>query len=206
MDARKPVIGLVGGIGAGKTRAAQEFARLGCAVIDADAIGHELLRDDRVRAAVHRRWGDGVFRSDGAVDRGALARVVFGDSADLAALNDLLHPLIRVRMEELIDRAEGDRSVKAVVLDAAVLFEAGWDDLCSRRVFVSCPAEQRAQRVAATRGWDRATWAEREKAQISLDAKARKCDDHIDSSSSVSHLAEQVRRILTQVAHASGCS
>ncbi len=193
--ANTPVIGLVGGVGSGKSTVAEAFRQQGARVIDADAIGHAVLRAPDVQRQVRERWGTGVLAPDGTVDRRALGRIVFADRAELDALNAIVHPRIRAEMERQIavGRAEG---VRAVVLDAAVLFEAGWDDLCDRVLFVDAPEAQRRERVARTRGWDRSTWGAREKSQIPLDNKRGRCDDVLDNSSSVSHLQERVRAYL----------
>jgi dephospho-CoA kinase len=212
------VIGLVGGVAAGKSTAAREFARLGAAVVDGDAIGHELLGAPGVERAIRRRWGAGVFaraerglpvrgradspRRAAAVDRAALGRIVFADPRELAALDRILHPRIRREMKRQIAAARGKACVPAVVVDAAVLFEAGWDDLCTAVVFVDSPACDRARRAAAGKGWDRASWRRREIAQISLDKKRQKSDYIIDNSSGVSRLREQVRQILLKIVHA----
>ncbi len=195
----KPVIGIVGGVGAGKTAAAGEFAALGCRLIDADKIGHELLREPDVLAEVRRRWGDAVLGLDGQVVRAALAEVVFHSPAELAALNAILHPRIRRAMELAITDAQADESVKAVVMDAAVLLEAGWDDLCTHRVFVSAPADDRRRRVAQSRHWSDETWAAREKSQISLDTKASVCEYTLDNRLGASFLREQVRVIFHRI-------
>ena len=194
----KPVIGIVGGIGAGKSTAAQAFADLGCALIDADAIGHELLADPDVLRQVRRRWGQAVG-ADGRVDRRVLAAVVFADAAELEALNRILHPRIRRELARRIARALADADTQGVVVDAAVLFEAGWDDLCTHRVFVAASDEQRSRRVARQRGWDHAVWQQREKTQISLDTKAAKSDYTVDNRSGASRLRKQIRQLLHQI-------
>ena len=200
MSSAKPVIGIVGGVGAGKSTAAAEMVRLGCALVDGDAIGHDLLCRPEVTGQLRRRWGDGVFLPDGAVDREGLGRIVFSDPAERRALDEILHPRIRSIMERQIAEMSRCPEVKAVVIDAAVLFEAGWDDLCTHRVFVDCPPEARARHVLVGRRWDRATWAAREKSQFSLDKKAEMCDYTFSNSSSVSHLAEQVRNFFDGIA------
>jgi len=165
----KPVIGIVGGIGAGKSAAAAELVDLGCRRVDADQIGHELLNAPDVIRQVRQRFGGGVLGPDGAVDRHALGRIVFADAAELRALNAIMHPRIRLRIRQQIAQARADSEVAAVVIDAAVLFEAGWNDLCSHVLFVETPSDQRADRVRTCRGWDELTWRRREKMQISLD-------------------------------------
>jgi len=200
---QKPVIGLVGGIGAGKSTAAGEFAKLGCALIDADAIGRELLATPRVRDELGRRWGGRIFQPDGGVDRKSLGRIVFEDPDELEALNGIMWPLIRRRIEQQLARARGDSTVPAVVLDAAIMLEAGWDELCTHLLFVDAPERVRASR-AAERGWHERTWRRREKSQISLDSKARRCYASVDNSSSVSHLRKQVRQVFNRIVRTAG--
>lgn len=195
----KPVIGIVGGIGAGKSTVAAEFAALGCVLIDADAIGHELLDEDDVRHQVRRRWGPGVFDDDGRVRRGELAARVFADPAELDELNRILHPRIRRQLAERIDAAMAAPGAAGAVVDAAVLFEAGWDDLCSHVVFVAADDPMRLQRVRRQRGWDRQMWQEREKSQISLDKKQAECDYTLDNRPSASLLREQVRQLFHRI-------
>ena len=202
----KPVVGIVGGIGAGKSTVAAEIVRMGGRLIDADKIGHEVLGDPEVSREIRRRWGDGVFAPDGRVDRQALGREAFSDRRELDALSRITHPLIRRGIQRRIAEAVSDPAARLIVLDAAVLFEAGWDDLCTHVVFVDAPDEARAKRAAAQRGWDQAAWRGREIMQISLDKKRRKCDYTIDNSSSVSCLQEQTRQLLHKILRPAECA
>jgi len=197
----KPVIGILGGIGAGKSTVAAELGRLGCRVIDADAIGHQLLDEADVRAQIVELWGEAMLNEQGRVDRSRLAGVVFSDPRHLATLNGVMHGRIRHRMEELIEQALADESVRGVAVDAAVLLEAGWDDLCTVLVFVDAPSEVREKRVIEARRWSASAWAEREKLQISLDKKAARCQYRLRNSSCAACLREQVRRWFEQFLH-----
>ena len=196
---RKPVIGILGGIGAGKSTVASEFAALGCALVDGDAIGHELLNTAEVKDLLRGQWGDEIFCDDGQVDRRALGRIVFNAPGELEVLNGIMHPRIRRGIQQRISAAMADGSVKAVVLDAAVALEAGWDDLCSHLVFVDAPRRLRAARSEALRGWNRHAWRMREKSQIPLDTKAARCYYTLDNSSSVSFLREQIRELFSEI-------
>ncbi|MHC4295621.1 MAG: dephospho-CoA kinase [Planctomycetota bacterium] len=195
-----PVIGLVGGVCSGKSTAGGEFAALGCTLIDGDAIGHEVLGDPQVRELLERRWGGRILDADGSVDREMLGRIVFEDADELAALDEITAPLIRRRIEERIAERRRRKDVPAIVLDAAILFEAGWDKLCTHVLFVAADDAQRMRR-AAERGWDAEQWRNREKSQIALDTKADNCYAVLDNSSSVSHLREQIREILRRIVH-----
>lgn len=200
MKSRRPVIGILGGIGAGKSTVAAAFARLGCEVVDGDAIGHELLRSAVVKRLLRNRWGAEIFSASGAVDRAALAAKVFDKAAptELAHLNQILHPRIRRGMRRRIRDAQSRPAVKAVVIDAAVLMEAGWDDLCTVCVFVKAGEKLRMARVAS-RGWSAGQWRRRENSQISLDKKAAQCDYTVVNCSSIPLLRAQVRQILRKI-------
>jgi len=193
------VIGLVGGIGAGKTTVAARLAQLGCAVIDADGIGHEVLDDREVRRRVRERWPDVPLTGDGRIDRKGLGKIVFSDPAALAALSVILHPPMGREISRRIAAAQADPPVAAVVLDAAVLFEAGWDAFCTHRLFVDAPSAARARNVAQGRGWDEATWRARENSQISLDTKRSRCDYVIGNHSDLAYLNKQVDEFFTRV-------
>jgi len=197
----KPVIGILGGIGSGKSTVAREFADLGCAVVDADAIGHELLGAPEVKDLLRQRWGQAVFTSSGEVDRAKLAQIVFDSRDELDALNEILHPRIGREMARTVRHAEDDESVEAIVLDAALLMEAGWDELCSCIVFIETTRSDRLDRVSRNRRWTEGDWSAREKMQISLDIKRSRCDYCIDGSSSVSHLRQQVRKLYPRITH-----
>lgn len=187
----QPVIGIVGGIGSGKSAVAEEFAALGCVPVDADRIGHALLDAPEVRAAVTTRFDEGVLAPTGRIDRDVLGRIVFGSADAMTGLTYILWPRMGTEIQRRIEQAPPDAA--GVVLDAAVLFEAGWDAFCSETVFVDVPWEVRLRRVRS-RGWSAAELARREGAQIPLDKKRDRCCYILCNRSSPHHLREQVRR------------
>jgi dephospho-CoA kinase len=198
----KPIIGILGGIGAGKSVVAAQFVQLGCYLIDGDAIGHDVMRQDDVKELVRRQWGGGVFTPQGQIDRKALGRIIFNEQAggqQLELLNQIMQPRIGERISMLIHQANELPDVPAIILDAAIMIEAGWDRFCSHFVFVSAPADIRASRVVSERGWDEQSWRQREKLQFSLDAKRQRCYFTVDNSSSMSCLYEQIREVLRQI-------
>ena len=201
MDKRegKPVIGLLGGVGAGKSTVAAELAALGCGVVDADAVGHQILREPDVKARLAERFGPDILGSDGEIQRPRLAERAFVSAEATAALNAIMHPRMRRRMAERIEVLRADPAIPAVVLDAALLLETDWQELVTHFVFVSAPAEARARRVAEARGWDRSAWAARENSQKPLDIKAASAEYVVDNSSSLSALREQVRSVFHRI-------
>jgi dephospho-CoA kinase len=190
------IIGVTGGVASGKSLVAGQLARLGAAVLDADRAGHEVLRLPDVEAAARQRWGDGVFAPDGRIDRARLAHIVFAAGSDAprerAYLEQLTHPEIARQLKQQAEAlaAEG---VGWAALDAALLFEAGWDKLCEKTVFVDAPREARLARAAA-RGWDEEDFAAREGAQESLDRKRARADVMIDNSGSPQRTQAQVEQ------------
>ena len=191
------VIGIVGGVGSGKTWVAGEFKRLGAGVLDADQAGHQVLRDPAVRQALRQRWGEAVFRPDGQVDRGAVARIVFAPTQkggeSLSFLEQWTHPRIEQRLKDRVtDLAK--EGVQAVVFDAPVLLKAGWDRLCGHIVFVDTPAEIRRARCRP-RGWTDAQWVRREAAQTPLATKRARADHVIDNSGSAESARHQIEQL-----------
>src|SRR3954468_20553790 len=121
----KPVIGLVGGIGAGKSTAAAALARRGGRVVAGDPAGHAALREGAIRRQIAGRWPQAVG-PDGEIDRKTLGRVVFADPTQLKELEAIVFPWIQDRLREEIAAARADPAARFVVLDAAVMLEAGW--------------------------------------------------------------------------------
>ena len=206
------VIGLTGGIGGGKSSVAALLKERGALVIDADAVGHELLSDPRVQSQIAERFGRGVFSRNGAargepssVDRKALGAIVFADRRALADLEAILHPKMRERFQRLIDQeasADSDGR-RRVVLDAAILLEAGWDDLCDWIVYVDAPRDERMRRVDRERGWSQCAFEAREAAQWPCDRKRQRADFIIANDAGVDGLTQQVERLETRLAELS---
>lgn len=191
---RPLVVGLLGGVASGKSYVAQEFAQLGAGILDADRVGHEVLREPEVVAALRARWGDRVFHEDGTPDRRAIAEIVFAPSPDgppeLAFLEGLTHPRIGQRLLELAESFFGSGK-PVVVLDAAMMLKAGWDRFCDCLIFVDAPKNVRLAR-ALQRGWTEEEFAAREAAQESLPEKQAAAQDTIDNSGDSESTRRQV--------------
>jgi dephospho-CoA kinase len=196
----KLVIGLIGGIGSGKSAVAGAFARRGARVIVADALGHEALRQPDIRSQLVARWGPGILGADGEVSRSAVAGIVFAKTPracdELRALEALVFPWIGRRAREEIAAAQDDPHARLVVLDAAVMLEAGWNKACDRIVYVDAPREVRLRRLAEGRGWSAKEVEERESAQLPLTEKATRADDAVDNSGSPEEAQRQVDDLL----------
>jgi dephospho-CoA kinase len=195
-----PVVGLIGGIGAGKSLVAADLAAGGAFVLDADAIGHALLRQRPAREQVLGRFGPEILDAEGEVDRRRLGALVFDDPPARRDLESILHPKMRRTFEKAIARALRRGEAKAVVLDAAILLEVGWEDLCDLVAFVDAPAEARQQRLAAQRGWGPEEIAARERAQWPLDRKKAAADLVLANDGDPAALAAEVDRLRSRLA------
>jgi len=193
-----PVLGLVGGIASGKSFVASLFAQLGCAVVDADCLTGDLLREPATRQALGKRFGDEIFFPSGEVDRGRLADRVFTDREALESLNSIMHPELCQRTRAALDAARR-RDVPAVILDAPLVLEKRLDTLSDFVVYVEASEEVRRTRAQESRGWPPAEVARREAAQVSLKAKRERADYIVDNNTSPEHTLEQIRRILARV-------
>jgi len=175
VQSRPIVIGLAGGIGAGKSAVAKVFAEGGALVIDSDREARDALDRPEVRGELIRWWGDGVLDATGRIDRKKVGEIVFSDPAQRERLERLVHPLVRATRKEMIARTD-PRTTPAVIVDAPLLFEAGLDKECDAVVFVDAPRESRLNRVRETRGWDEGELNRREKVQLPLEEKRRRAD------------------------------
>jgi len=188
-------LGIIGGIGSGKSTVAELFRQSGAAIIDADGIGHQVLLLSEVKNAVQQRWGSAVFREDSEIDRQALAAVVFADEKELAHLKSLTHPLIAEEVKQQREKY-AQNGVQICLLDAPLLLEAGWEHLVDQIIFVEASAEVRWNRVKS-RGWSETEWRQRETAQLPVKEKKRRADIVVDNSRDTDHLRKQVEPICS---------
>jgi dephospho-CoA kinase len=183
---RIPVIGVIGGIGSGKSAVARWVAgQLNIPVIDADDLGHQVLRAAPVKSALRNRFGDQIFDEHDEVQRGQLARRIFGEG-DLhrtarTDLERIVHPAIESRIADAIMDADKQHKA-AVLLDAAILLEAGWQHRCDAVIFVDAPDDVRWRRVQARSGWSLEEFHRRESSQLTLEDKKRRSDAVISNA------------------------
>jgi dephospho-CoA kinase len=196
---KKPIIGILGGVASGKSTVAAEFARLGCAVIDADKIAHELLDNENTKGKIVSCFGQSFLDAAGRIDRGKLADIVFADASKLARLNDIIHPLVLAEAERLIEHYCGQTGIEAIVLDMPLLVEVGWHKRCDRLVFVDCEAKLRVKRAAGMGIAGQEQLKIRENFQIPLDTKMKLGDNILDNNSGASQLAGQVAEIFSTI-------
>lgn len=191
---RPVVIGLVGGIGAGKSTAAQILGDLGCLVVDADRDSRAALDRAEVRGMLVRWWGPKVLTAEGLIDRKKVAEIVFANPMERNRLESLVHPIVKADRGALVKRA-AEEGRPGVVIDAPLLFEAGSHQDCDAVFFVDCPRDIRLARVAR-RGWNSDELDRREAAQMPLDEKRAKADEVLVNDGDITALRERLRAAL----------
>lgn len=199
-----PVIGLAGGVGSGKSTVAGVFAELGCLVIDSDRRARAALDRPEVRDQLAAWWGPAILGPDGRVDRARVSDIVFADPEQRRRLEGLVHPIVRQDRAGMIAEAAAAGGVRAVVIDAPLLFEAGLDRECDAVIFVDAPEAQRLERVRQARGWDEAELRRREAAQMSLEEKRSRATVVIPNNGDVAALRAAAAAALDRVIPPSG--
>jgi len=188
------VVGLTGGIGSGKSAAAERFAAHGAAIVDTDAIAHELTAPggaaiEPIRAA----FGAALLTPAGALDRQAMRRLVFADPAARKRLEAILHPLIRAESEARISRLT---HAEYAILVAPLLIETGeYRARVDRVCVVDCPVELQIERVMARNGLSREEVEKIIAAQASREQRLACADDVIDNSRGLEELDAQVAQL-----------
>lgn len=172
MEKAQLVIGIMGGIGSGKSQVAAVLHELGAEVINADILVHQILKLPEVKREITQLWGEHLVVA-GEIDKKALAAIVFSQNPSstdaLHRLESIIHPRVRERIEKRLK--DSDR--EAVVIDAPLLWEGGLYRRCDVLIFVDTPLKIRQQRVASSRGWSPRDLITREQHQGDLAAKRK---------------------------------
>jgi dephospho-CoA kinase len=143
-----------------------------------------------------QRFGSEVLKESGDIDRRQVAQIVFADDSQRHALEAIVFPWIGDEIRRQLQAAQSDPTVKFLVLDAAIMLEAGWNSVCDRLVYIDAPREVRLERMARWRGLSPEEVEARERAQLPLSVKANRADHTLDNSGTPEALTEQVERLL----------
>ena len=176
---RKIVAALTGSIGTGKTVVLDYFRdNLGFKTVSADAIGHEVLQKPEIIDKIVQTFGESVLKN-GGIDRAALGKIVFSDKTALLKLNELTHPEILKQTFEIIDELSRK---SPVILEAAILIEAGWHKYFDTVMLVYCKPEIQLYRLMTRDGISREEAEKKIKSQMSFEAKKPFATHLIDTS------------------------
>ncbi len=191
------LVGLTGGIGSGKSSVSERLAELGAQIIDADAIVKDLQAPGApVFESMVERWGDRIVQLDDqgvrSLDRAAVAGIVFADSDELKALNDLVHPAVRREMRSQMDAAA--ESDHVVILDIPLLAESKNEHQASAIIVVDCPVDVAIERLVEFRSFDRADAEARVAAQATREERRALADFVIDNGHDLATLDREIER------------
>lgn len=197
---RTTILGVVGGIGSGKSFVSDVLVALGAVRFDADKEAKSLYKREDFLEVLRARWS-AAFDAQGVFNPGALAKIVFENSSkgreELDFLNKTVAPFLRVKYE-LWRQELCVRNVPLAVLDAPLLFEYGWNDKVDYIVFVDASLPTRLRRAAA-RGWRNGELERREACQLPLDFKKERSDFVVHTDRDDSRVPEQLQEILKQI-------
>lgn len=196
-------VGLTGGLACGKSTVAEMFSRLGAHIIYADKIAHELYHPGQpVYETLVKQFGPEIVQPDGEIDRARLAAIAFGQSR-VEELNKIVHPAVIRRQQDLMHEI-GMREPNAVIMvEAALIFEAGVKNRFDKMIVVTCRPEQKITRYAQRAKLDQHTATaeveRRSKAQLPDEEKIRRADYVIDNSGSEQPTRQQVERVYAEL-------
>jgi dephospho-CoA kinase len=191
------LVGLTGGIGAGKSSVSTGLSRLGAVIVDADAIVRDLQQPGApLLAALAERFGNGIVHPDGSLDRAALAAVAFADTDSVAELNRIVHPAVGHEMNRRIDEQVATDHV--VVLDIPLLSENPRDGLAAT-IVVDCPVEVAVERLVTMRGFSREDAEARIAHQSSREKRLAIATHVVHNDGSLEHLQHQIDTLWQQL-------
>jgi dephospho-CoA kinase len=189
------VIGLTGGIGTGKSEAARILQDLGAVVINADQVGHSAYTPhSEIWSEVVQAFGRDILDTNDEIDRRKLGAIVFSDSAQLERLNRIMHPRMARMVQEQIDGLR-ENGAPVVVVEAAVLFEAGWDSLVDEVWSTAAPEETVVARLVVRNGLPEDEARKRINAQMSSAERAARSQAVVDNSEDIIRLREAVQAL-----------
>ncbi len=189
------VIGLTGGIGTGKSEVARMLSELGAVIISADQVGHQAYTpNSEIWCEVVEAFGEGILLDTGEIDRQKLGAIVFADSEQLIKLNQIMHPrmarMVAHRIQEL-----RDQGVSVVVVEVALLFEAGWDNLADEVWVTDSASEQVTYRLQARTGMDEQEIRKRIDSQMSAEERLSRSDVVVDNTGDLATLHRTVKSL-----------
>ena len=190
------IIGLTGGIATGKSQVSSILSELGAMVIDADIVAREVVQKGLPAwQQLKDTFGEEYFLSNGELNRRKLGQLVFSHPSELDKLNSITHPAIKAKIEERINDLKVQGYNGILVVDAALLLEAGWETMVDQVWVVDAPMEKRIERIMKRDNLTRDQALSRINSQMSQQERIAKADKIIYNNSNIDSLKEQVLRI-----------
>jgi len=193
-------VGLTGGLASGKTFVGHALAELGCHLIEADELGHQvLLPGGEAYDAVVNEFGEEILDEDRHIVRRKLGALVWDNPERLAKLNSIVHPVVIARQQEIIAKIERNDPAAIVVVEAAILVETGSYRRFDRLIVVICTVEQQVERAMRRGAYSKEEVLARLSRQLPLKEKVRVADYVIDTSDTKEHTLDQVRTVYNSL-------
>ena len=189
------VIGLTGSIGTGKSEAARQLEALGASIISADQVGHEAYTPNtEAWEHVVSAFGDEILQDDGEIDRRKLGTIVFSDPGQLERLNQIMHPRMAQMVADKVEVLRG-QGVKVVVVEAALLFEAGWDSLVEEVWTTDSPEQAVIERLKVRNGMSEEEVRKRMSSQMGRTERLDRSDYVIENSGDMVALGVAIKEL-----------
>jgi dephospho-CoA kinase len=195
----KPIIGIAGGIGSGKSMVASLLREENCCVVSSDEQVKAAYKDATIKLTLQKWWGKLILDPSGEIDRGVVARKIFNSPSERQRLENLIHPVVNKMRERLMQQAAADPKIVAYIWDTPLLFETGLNAHCDAVIFVESPLELRNKRVMENRGWADGELEKREILQMPLDKKRQASDYVVVNTADADDLRRQVREVLSRI-------
>ena len=189
------VIGLTGSIGTGKSEAARQLEALGASIISADQVGHEAYTPNtEAWEHVVSAFGDEILQDDGEIDRRKLGTIVFSDPGQLERLNQIMHPRMAQMVADKVEVLRG-QGVEVVVVEAALLFEAGWDSLVEEVWTTDSPEQAVIERLKVRNGMSEEETRKRMSSQMGRMERLERSDYVIENSGDMVALGIAIKEL-----------
>ena len=195
----KPLVGVTGIIGSGKTTVSRLFGKLGAAIFDADVAAHKSTEDVEMISRIGETFGNQIFDSNGILDRKKLANIVFSSESKLRQLNSIVHPHVRKQMWNFVEVQQELAEVALIIIDSPLIYETDLYTHLDFIVVVSSDIEACIQRVQQRNGLSREEIQDRLSRQIPLEKKIKRADFNIDNNNQVKSLNKHVQSVFTNI-------
>ena len=202
---QKPIIGITGSVGSGKSLVASILAELGCAVIDADKLAHDILIQPETKKFLSKYLGSDIIKPDNTLDRKKIADIIFEDIEKKKLVESYIHPRVIERQNHLIQKYQSEDRYKAIVIDVPLLIESSLKSICDFVIFVDSDFDIRADRVRKSRGWPKEEISRREKFLYPNYLKRSIADVIIYNNSTIDACKRQVEKIFSRFISSADC-
>lgn len=193
---KTPIVGLTGILGSGKSAASGFFSQLGAKIIDMDEAGRWAVeQNDDVKKQLAEKFGDDIFDSKNNLLRRRLGDIVFSDAAALKALNAIVHPAMLQRVRDLVAKAQNQGTFPYIIVDAALIFELGFDAECDETICVASPLEMCLDRAQKFKKLTRQQALERIESQLPQEEKTARSGIVLNNESSLQNLRDKVNSV-----------